>query len=103
MVKFPEAQKIAQAEIDAFVAQEHRAPDLIDMERLPYIGAVLKESFRYVLRPHKRISINESYLSIIPPVSLGAPHRSIVGETYRGFWIPPDTPILANIWSVSSR
>jgi cytochrome P450 len=42
LVNFPEAQKLAQEEIDRVVGDE-RPPILDDIERLPYVQAVIKE------------------------------------------------------------
>jgi cytochrome P450 len=42
LVNFPEVQRLAQEEIDRVVGDE-RSPLLDDIERLPYIQAVIKE------------------------------------------------------------
>jgi cytochrome P450 len=46
MLANPEAQKKAQAEIDAVVGQD-RLPDFDDEASLPYVAAVMKESLRW--------------------------------------------------------
>ena len=46
MTLFPEAQKKAQAEIDAVVGTD-RLPVLEDRERLPYVDALVKEVLRF--------------------------------------------------------
>ena len=46
MVKYPSAQKTAQEEIDRIVGNE-RLPTFADMPNLPYIGACVKETFRF--------------------------------------------------------
>ena len=52
MVLYPEVQKKAQAELDNVIGRS-RLPDFSDEEALPYISAVVKEVFRYVvLEPH---------------------------------------------------
>ena len=46
MALYPEAQRTAHAEIDA-VLGDSRLPDFSDEEKLPYVGAVLKEVLRW--------------------------------------------------------
>ena len=46
MALYPEAQRKAQAEIDAVVGP-HRLPDFDDRLSLPYINAIVKESMRW--------------------------------------------------------
>lgn len=46
MVLYPEVQKQAQAEIDRVVGTD-RLPDFTDEAALPYIGALVKEVFRW--------------------------------------------------------
>jgi hypothetical protein len=46
MALYPEVQRAAHAEIDAVLGQS-RLPDLSDEDRLPYVGAVLKEVLRW--------------------------------------------------------
>lgn len=47
MVMYPDVQKTAQEEIDRVVGHE-RLPTYEDLDNLPYVGAVLKESLRCV-------------------------------------------------------
>lgn len=46
MTLYPEAQKKAQAEIDAVVGR-NRLPTLADRASLPYVEALVKEVFRW--------------------------------------------------------
>ena len=46
MMTHPEVQKRAQDEIERVVGSD-RLPEWEDMERLPYITAVLKETLRW--------------------------------------------------------
>ena len=46
MVLYPEAQKKAQAEIDAVVGP-NRLPNFEDRPSMPYINAVMKETLRW--------------------------------------------------------
>lgn len=47
MLTFPEVQCRAQEEIDSVVGRD-RLPDFSDIERLPYLSAVMKEVMRRV-------------------------------------------------------
>jgi len=46
MVLYPEVQRKAQAEIDAVVGRD-RLPDFGDRPLLPYVSAILQETFRW--------------------------------------------------------
>lgn len=57
MTLFPEAQKIAQAEIDAIIGLD-RLPSLSDRQSLPYTEALVKEIHRWhVVSPMGEIFI----------------------------------------------
>ncbi|KAF8600198.1 cytochrome P450 [Ceratobasidium sp. AG-I] len=82
MAAFPEAQRKAQAELDAVVGND-RAPTLEDFPRLPYIQAILNECHRWR-----------------PVAPLAVPHSNIEDITYRGFRIPAGTTIFVNSWGM---
>ena len=65
MALYPEAQRTAHAEIDA-VLGDSRLPDFSDEDKLPYLGAVLKE----VLRWHPVVPLGES--NTVTLISYGA-------------------------------
>ena len=46
MAMYPDVQKKAQAEIDAVVGRD-RLPDIDDLDSLPFINAVVKETLRW--------------------------------------------------------
>ena len=46
MAMYPDVQKKAQAEIDAVIGRD-RLPDLNDMDSLPFINAIVKETLRW--------------------------------------------------------
>ena len=48
LITFPECQRLAQADID-LVVNSHRLPTFDDLERLPYVQALLKEVSCYLL------------------------------------------------------
>ncbi|TFK48758.1 cytochrome P450 [Heliocybe sulcata] len=80
MMLYPEAQKKAQAEIDAIIGNG-RLPCSADMGQLPYVEALVKE----VLRWH-------------PVAPLGIPHCVKEDNVYKGYFIPKGTAVIANIW-----
>ncbi|KAG8908764.1 hypothetical protein FRB99_003002 [Tulasnella sp. 403] len=80
MVTHPDAQKRAQAEIDAVVGHD-RTPTMDDLDRLPYVQGILKEISR--IRP-------------VAPVLF--PHRTTEDVTYKGYLIPSGSVIFNNFW-----
>jgi cytochrome P450 len=58
MLKYPEIQRKAQAEVDSIVGSD-RLPDFSDRENMPYLTAVLKEVVRCVqLHQYKFAELN---------------------------------------------
>jgi cytochrome P450 len=80
MVAFPEAQRRAQAELDAVVGRA-RLPTYADAPRLPYVRAIIREVLRW--RPVAR---------------LGLPHVAAEDDWYDGMFIPKGATFMANIW-----
>lgn len=85
MAMFPEAQRKAQAELDAVVGPD-RLPEFSDINSLPYMTALVKE----VLRWH-----------VVAPI--GVPHRSVADDELNGFHIPAGSIVIPNQWSVPSQ
>ncbi|KAG7085837.1 hypothetical protein E1B28_003374 [Marasmius oreades] len=83
MIRHPDIQRKAQAEIDAVVGND-RLPGFGDRERLPYVNAVVTEAFRW----H----------SIAP---IGVPHRAIEDGIIAGYFIPKGSIIIANLWNMT--
>ncbi|KAJ8463615.1 hypothetical protein ONZ45_g17518 [Pleurotus djamor] len=83
MVCYPETLKKAQAELDRVVGRD-RMPTFDDYEHLPYCRAMVKELFRWR-----------------PATPLGVPHRVEKDDWYKGYFIPKDTLIVANIWGMN--
>jgi cytochrome P450 len=46
MAMYPDVQKKAQAEIDAVIGRD-RLPDLDDLNSLPFVSAIVKETLRW--------------------------------------------------------
>lgn len=79
MTLHPEAQKHAQAELDAVLGD--RLPTFSDRDDLPYVTAVMKEVLRW-----------------IPVLPLAVPHRAINSDQYKGYFIPAGASVLGNTW-----
>ncbi|KAF9222063.1 cytochrome P450 [Gyrodon lividus] len=77
---FPEAQKKAQAEIDAVIGSD-RLPTFADRDSLPYVDALVKEVLRW---------------NVVAP--LGVPHRVTEDDIHNGYYIPKGSLVIANIW-----
>ncbi|KAJ7607912.1 cytochrome P450 [Roridomyces roridus] len=82
MLANPEAQKKAQAEIDSVVKRGH-LPDFDDEASLPYVTAVFMEVLRWQ-----------------PVTPIGMPHCVSVEDEYRGYRIPANSTVIANIWAI---
>ncbi|KAF6811009.1 cytochrome p450 oxidoreductase [Colletotrichum plurivorum] len=80
MTIFPEVQKKAQEEIDRVTGGE-RLPNAEDRENLPYIEALVKETLRW----H-------------PIGPMGLAHLCTEDTVYRGYRIPKDSILVANVW-----
>lgn len=85
MTLFPDVQLKAREEIDRVIGT-NRLPNLEDRPNLPYVEAVVKESFRW----H-------------PIVPMGLPHVSEVDDVFEGYFIPKGAMVMPNIWYVPYR
>lgn len=74
--------RTAQHQLDSVLGGE-RLPDHSDIDSLPYIVAIVKETFRWA-----------------PPVPIGATHRLMEDDVYRGMFIPGGATIIENIWAI---
>jgi cytochrome P450 len=79
---YPEVQRRAQEELDRVVGRD-RLPDIEDERNLPFCRAVIKE----VERCHN-------------PFWLGTPHVASEDFTYNGHFIPKDTVLVLNTWTM---
>ncbi|CAG7953711.1 unnamed protein product [Penicillium salamii] len=79
---YPEIQKKAQEELDRVVGRD-RLPDVDDEKNLPYCHAIIKE----VERVHN-------------PFWLGTPHVATEDFVYEGQYIPKDTVVVLNTWTM---
>ncbi|KAI0631054.1 CyP450 monooxygenase [Trametes polyzona] len=83
MATHPDAQRKAQAELDAAVGP-HRQPEFGDRDALPYVNALVKEVFRW----H----------NVVP---LGIPHETTADEEFRGWFVPKGTVVIPNQWAMA--
>ena len=81
----PEVLRKAHEELDAVVGRD-RLPSFSDRSSLVYINAIITESLRY----HNALP-------------LGAPHRTVNDDEFRGYFIPAGTVVQANVWYAASR
>ncbi|EJD42062.1 cytochrome P450 [Auricularia subglabra TFB-10046 SS5] len=84
MVLHPETQRKAQAELDRVIPAD-RLPSLADRDdsKLPYLEAVLRETYRK-----------------FPSAPLGIAHTSMQDDIYEGMRIPADTIVISNIGAI---
>ncbi|KIK01617.1 hypothetical protein K443DRAFT_678273 [Laccaria amethystina LaAM-08-1] len=82
IIQHPEVLAKAQREIDAVVGSD-RLPTFEDRDSLPYIEAVLQETWRWGV-----------------PLPLSLPHRLMEDDVYRGMHIPKGSLIFGNIWAI---
>ncbi|KAI9570681.1 cytochrome P450 [Boletus coccyginus] len=82
MVKNPHVWKRAQAEIDIVVGID-RLPEFKHRNSLPYVDAIIRETFRWK-----------------PVGPLGVPHATTSSDIYNGFYIPKGATIIANVWAM---
>ncbi|KAJ7876629.1 cytochrome P450 [Mycena leptocephala] len=79
---YPSIAAAAHAEVDHVVGREH-LPTIADEKDMPYIRGIIKE----VLRIHA-------------PFWAPTPHYSTADFTYNGMFIPKDTVVLLNCWTI---
>ena len=79
---YPDIQKRAQEEVDRVVGRD-RLPTIEDEKNLPLVHAIIKE----VERCHN-------------PFWLGTPHVNSADFTYRGQFIPKDTVVVLNTYTM---
>ncbi|KAI0964999.1 cytochrome protein [Xylaria arbuscula] len=80
MTLAPDIQHKAQEEIDRVVG-DGRLPEYSDKDSLPYVSAIVSESFRW----H----------TVVP---MAAPHTTDADDVIDGYYIPKGTTFLPNVW-----
>ncbi|PPR03343.1 hypothetical protein CVT24_012583 [Panaeolus cyanescens] len=82
LLNHPEVLRKAHEELDR-VLKQGALPDFEDMENLPYITAIVKESMRWR-----------------DTAPLGLPHVSQVDDVYKGYRIPKGSIVIPNAWAM---
>ncbi|EAU89003.2 cytochrome P450 [Coprinopsis cinerea okayama7 len=82
LVTHPHVQARAQAELESVIGKD-RLPKPEDVERLPYIQAIVKETGRW---------------HVIVPFAI--PHLSREDDEYKGYFIPAGTVVMPNSWAI---
>ncbi|KAJ8079620.1 hypothetical protein PM082_011207 [Marasmius tenuissimus] len=77
-----EAQEKAQEEIDRIIPEGH-LPDFSDYDSLPYVAAIVKETFRWQ--------------NVLP---MGISRCSDREDVYKGYRIPAGSVVLTNAWAM---
>ena len=83
MAKYPEVQRKAWTEIESVVGN-NRLPTFSDRQNLPYVEHVVQETFRWK-----------------PVVPLVVPHKTSEDDTYKGFFIPKGSLVIANDYAMT--
>lgn len=84
MVLWPEYQRKAQAELDRVLGD--RLPDFADQESLPYVEAILRETYRRY-----------------PVAPLGIPHAVDEDDVYEGYFIQSGSTVMVNVWDIMHK
>ncbi|KAJ7438738.1 cytochrome P450 [Mycena latifolia] len=82
MMDHPDILKKLHIELDTVVGRE-RLPNFTDRPNLPFMEAVLSETWRWGV-----------------PVPINLPHRLTDDDVYRGMRIPKGSVVLGNIWAI---
>ncbi|KAJ3484834.1 hypothetical protein NLI96_g5364 [Meripilus lineatus] len=82
MMLHPEAQQKAQAELDEVVGK-NELPTYSDVEKLPYVGALVAECFRS-----------------LPVTPIAVPHRVMEDDIYKGYFIPKGSTVISNLYAI---
>ena len=80
MARNTDVVRAAQRQLDHVLGGD-RLPEHSDIDNLPYIAAIVKETFRWA-----------------PPAPIGTTHRLIEDDVYRGMFIPRGATMVENIW-----
>ncbi|KAF9692856.1 hypothetical protein EKO04_009251 [Ascochyta lentis] len=83
MMRFPNVQAKALAEIEAVVGVAERLPTYEDLGSIPYVRYLMKELWRWR-----------------PPVALGHPHITTKELTHNGVRLPVGSRIHLNAWAI---
>jgi cytochrome P450 len=82
LIRNPKLMKCAQDELDTVVATD-RVVEESDLQHLPYLQAIIKETFRF----H-------------PAAPFTIPHMSLESCQVAGYYMPPKTRVIVNLWGM---
>ncbi|CAH2059989.1 unnamed protein product [Thlaspi arvense] len=82
LLRSPKSMEKTQAEIEHVIGQNGIVQES-DISKLPYLQAVVKETFR-----------------LHPPVPLLLPRKAEADVEVLGFMVPKDTQVLVNVWAI---
>lgn len=97
MIFYPEAQRRAQQEIDAFIQTENRLPDSRDRNSLPYINALIKEILRWNPPVPLGLCVSPNRSSLLTNF-IAVAHVNEAKDEYEGRRIPMSSTVFPNIW-----
>ena len=103
LAMYPDKQRKMQVEINRVIGAR-RLPEIRDKAALPYVGAVIKEVFRW----HPTLPLGTPHFSTIQCLmsflndhaQTGIARRTAEDDMYEGYFIPKSTIVLPNIWCV---
>ncbi|CAN1135262.1 Cytochrome P450 76A2 [Linum perenne] len=82
LLRHPESMTKVQTELKTVIGPNRKMEET-DIENLPFLQAVVKETFR-----------------LHPPIPLLVPRRAMRDTTFMGYHVPKDTQVLVNAWSI---
>ncbi|XP_031128918.1 cytochrome P450 76A2-like [Ipomoea triloba] len=82
LLRNPEAMEKARAEISKVVGSDKKFEES-DIDNLPYLQAVVKETFR-----------------LHPPLPFLLPRKAVQDTKFMGYDVPKDTQVLVNVWAI---
>ncbi|GMP84702.1 hypothetical protein CsSME_00038129 [Camellia sinensis var. sinensis] len=83
LIHNPKTLQKLQSELRSIVVGPNRKLEEKDMENLPYLKAVIKETLR-----------------LHPPLPFLVPHMAMDSCNMLGYYIPKETQILVNVWGI---
>ena len=96
-----EIQARAQEEIDRVIGDSQRLPDYSDRANLPYITAIMKETFRWhPPAPNGGSALLLLYHRMSVYIPAAIPHFLIEDDHYRGYVLKKGTIVIGNSWYV---
>jgi cytochrome P450 len=100
MALHPDVQRKAHAELDAVLDGTH-LPTFDDENELPYVGAIVKEVFRWhPVVPLGDFPAHETFDICQLILFVAIPHRLTEDDVYEGYLIPAGSTVIGNAWAI---